>query len=144
MEVSSCITPEPEIDASMNKNKPVSDDLFYNDLGHAIRLARQVVGKSQIDVAEHLDVTFQQVQKYENGRNRIPIDRLVSLSKYLDVPLERFLTFTDLSTNGEDDRHGVLKGLNRQDAQLLSFWNTVTDSKSRTIVLNLLKHLAAA
>src|SRR5665213_870657 len=120
----------------MNKKKRVSEDLFYNDLGHAMRLARQVVGKSQIDVAEHCDVTFQQVQKYEKGTNRIPVDRLVSLSKYLDVPLEGFLSFTELSTNGEDDRHGVLKGLNRQDAQLLSFWNTVTDPKSRTIVLN--------
>jgi len=43
-------------------------------------------------------VTFQQVQKYEKGSNRIPVDRLISLSKYLDVPLERFFTFTELST----------------------------------------------
>jgi transcriptional regulator with XRE-family HTH domain len=128
----------------MNKKKRVSEDLFYNDLGHAMRLVRQVVGKSQIDVAEHLNVTFQQVQKYEKGSNRIPVDRLISLSKYLDVPLERFFTFTELSTNGEDGLQSLIRGLNRQDARLLSLWNTVTDPKFRTTVLDLLKHLAAA
>ena len=63
-------------------------------------------GKSQSEVAEFLDVTFQQVQKYENGKNRIPLDRLVSLADFLEVPLQQFIDpsesdseFQSLATN---------------------------------------------
>ena len=129
--------------SDMNK-KRVGDGVFYDDLGHAIRLARQVAGKSQIDVAEHLNVSFQQVQKYENGRNRIPIDRLVSLSKYFDFPLKSLVAFAELPANGGDALLGLLKGLSRQEVQLLSLWNGVPDPKFRAIVLDLLKHRAAA
>jgi transcriptional regulator with XRE-family HTH domain len=67
--------------------KRLPEGPFYRDLGRNVRTARSAAGKSQSEVAEFLDVTFQQVQKYENGKNRIPIDRLVSLAGFLEVPL---------------------------------------------------------
>ena len=69
------------------KSKRLPEGPFYRELGRNLRVARSAAGKSQSEVAEHLDVTFQQVQKYENGTNRIPVDRLVSLAAYLEVPL---------------------------------------------------------
>jgi transcriptional regulator with XRE-family HTH domain len=60
---------------------------FYSELGENLRAARTAAGKSQLKTAEHLEVAFQQLQKYEKGINRIPIDRLVVLAAYLEVPL---------------------------------------------------------
>ena len=57
--------------------KRLPEGPFYRDLGRNVRIARSAAGKSQSEVAEFLDVTFQQVQKYENGKNRIPVDGLV-------------------------------------------------------------------
>ena len=119
-------------------------DRFYNELGCNIRLAREAAGRSQTDVADHLDVTFQQVQKYENGRNRIPVNRLIALSEYLDIPHSCFFDFIELPT---DD--GELRGLrqtltDREFRLLLRSWSTIKDGKLRTSILSLLKHLAAA
>ena len=73
------------------KTKRMPDGPFYRDLGRNLRAARAAAGKTQLETAEYLDVTFQQIQKYENGINRIPVDRLVSLAAYLEVPLVQFV-----------------------------------------------------
>ena len=88
-------------------SKRMPEGPFYRELGRNLRVARSASGKSQTEIAEHLDVTFQQVQKYENGTNRIPVDRLVSLAAYLEVPLlqliapsdKRFRSFRHLPSN---------------------------------------------
>lgn len=51
---------------------------------------RRESGHSQQYVAERLGVTFQQIQKYERGTNRIPAGRLYHLADILSVPIERF------------------------------------------------------
>ena len=118
------------------------DARFYNDLGRTIRLARETAGKTQSDVAAHLDVTCQQFQKYENGTNRIPVNRLISLSEYLDAPLLRFFAFMDLSANDNDELHRLMQSLTgKQFRLLLHSWNKMKDG-GRTIILNLAKHLA--
>lgn len=53
-------------------------------LGASIRLRRVTLGLSQQDLADALGVTFQQIQKYENGTNRLAAGRLVTLAKVLD------------------------------------------------------------
>lgn len=63
---------------------------FYHELGRRLLVARIAAGKTQRDVAAHLDVSFQQIQKYENGANRIPIHRLLSVANFLEVPLSHF------------------------------------------------------
>src|ERR1700690_3853843 len=68
-----------------SKRLPADD--FYRLLGRNLRVARSAAGKNQTEIAEHLDVTYQQIQKYEKGKDRIPVDRLVSLAAYLEVPL---------------------------------------------------------
>lgn len=52
-----------------------------------VRAARKKVGMSQMKLGEELGVTFQQVQKYESGENRISIGRLCGIAAALDVPL---------------------------------------------------------
>jgi transcriptional regulator with XRE-family HTH domain len=55
-----------------------------------IRMRRIMLGLSQEDVASTLGLTFQQVQKYEKGVNRISAGRLLSLAQMLEVPLPYF------------------------------------------------------
>jgi transcriptional regulator with XRE-family HTH domain len=55
-----------------------------------IRLRRLQMGMSQEDLAQVLSVTFQQVQKYEKGTNRISAGRLQEIAKVLSVPIQFF------------------------------------------------------
>lgn len=59
-------------------------------IGDRIRLRRTLLGLSQGKLAELLGITFQQVQKYERGMNRVSGSRLWDLSKTLDVPVSFF------------------------------------------------------
>jgi len=70
-------------------------------VGNRMRMRRQIIGMSQEKLGELLGITFQQVQKYEKGSNRISASRLYSAAKTLGVPVQFF--FEDLP-GVEDDR----------------------------------------
>src|SRR5688500_15629609 len=59
-------------------------------VGARVRLRRTMLGMSQERLADELGLTFQQVQKYERGTNRVGSSRLYELSKILDVPIQFF------------------------------------------------------
>ena len=60
-------------------------------VGMKVRSRRQVLDMSQDDLAQACGITFQQVQKYERGTNRISVSRLVEIAKALKSPLDYFL-----------------------------------------------------
>ena len=64
-------------------------------VGARVRLRRTLLGLSQEKLGEALGLTFQQVQKYERGANRIGCSRLFDLSRVLDVPVSFF--FDDMA-----------------------------------------------
>src|SRR4051794_33147217 len=64
-------------------------------VGSRVRLRRTLSGLSQEKLGDALGLTFQQVQKYERGANRISASRLFTLSQVLDVPVSFF--FEDMS-----------------------------------------------
>ncbi len=59
-------------------------------VGARLRQRRTLLGMNQTNLGDALGLTFQQVQKYENGTNRITAGRLFALSQMLDVPVEYF------------------------------------------------------
>ncbi len=59
-------------------------------VGARVRLRRTMLGMSQEKLAQALGLTFQQVQKYERGTNRVGSSRLYELSKILEVPIQFF------------------------------------------------------
>ena len=65
-------------------------------VGGRMRLRRTLLGLSQEKLGEAIGLTFQQVQKYERGTNRIGASRLFDLSRVLDVPVSYF--FDDMSS----------------------------------------------
>jgi len=63
-------------------------------VGNRLRLRRMLLGISQEKLGQAVDLTFQQIQKYERGANRVGASRLFEFSRILDVPVEFF--FEDL------------------------------------------------
>ena len=64
-------------------------------VGRRVRLRRTLLGMSQEQLGEALNITFQQVQKYERGSNRISASRLWDIAQILDVPVSFF--FDDMT-----------------------------------------------
>ncbi|MGO4678062.1 helix-turn-helix domain-containing protein [Bosea sp. 2YAB26] len=60
------------------------------DVGSRLRARRQLIGLSQSQLAEQLGITFQQVQKYESGSNRLSASRLQLIANILEVPVGYF------------------------------------------------------
>lgn len=70
-----------------NKKKPNPIDIH---VGSRIRLRRTMLGMSQEKLGESLGITFQQIQKYEKGTNRVGASRLQNISSILNVPVSFF------------------------------------------------------
>ena len=67
------------------------EENFNLHLGKKLRMRRLSLGLTQTKVAEAINVTFQQIQKYEKGTNGVSSNRLMQLSNYLKVPITYFL-----------------------------------------------------
>ena len=70
-------------------------------VGNRVRIRRTMLGMSQEKLGEAINLTFQQVQKYESGMNRIGASRLYELSKVLDVPVSFFFDDMPPEVSGE-------------------------------------------
>ena len=71
-------------------------------VGSRVRLRRMTLGVSQEQLGAALGLTFQQVQKYEKGQNRIGAGRLFRIAQILTVPVEFFYEGLPLGSDGED------------------------------------------
>ena len=84
------------------------EENFNKHLGNKLKMRRLSLGLTQTKVAKAINVTFQQIQKYEKGTNGVSSNRLLQLSNYLKVPIDYF--FEDFgqylnnqaSTTGKD------------------------------------------
>ena len=96
-------------------------------VGSRVRLRRMLLGMSQERLGESMGLTFQQVQKYEKGVNRIGASRLFQISKILDVPVQFF--FEEAPHVG-DARPA--RGMAEADSEsfILEFLNTREGSSS--------------
>lgn len=82
-------------EASPNKNFQITNNNAVDQhVGSRVRFRRTLLGMSQDQLGTALDITFQQVQKYERGVNRISASRLWDISQILDVPISYF--FNDM------------------------------------------------
>ena len=129
-----------------NKKKPNPIDIH---VGSRIRLRRNMLGISQEKLGESLGITFQQIQKYEKGTNRVGASRLQAISSILGVPVSFFLYYgrgsdpgpargmEDSSTTYVVDFLSSAEGL-----QLNRAFVKISDAKVRRKVLDLVKALA--
>jgi transcriptional regulator with XRE-family HTH domain len=120
------------------QKKRLPEGPFYRDLGRNIRLTRIAAGKSQEDAAEHLDVSFQQFQKYENGTNRIPIDKLLGVAAFLQVSLSQFVN--DDGSTPKSPFHALMNQYTSKEYQsLLKHFSSIDDHDVRAAVLDFVK-----
>jgi len=83
------------------------EENFNVHLGKKLRIRRMSLGLTQTKVAQAINVTFQQIQKYEKGTNGVSSSRLMQLSNYLKVPItyfyEDYKDFKNLEMNSDTD-----------------------------------------
>lgn len=96
----------------MIKSKPEPVDVH---VGSRVRLRRTLLGMSQDKLGKALSLTFQQIQKYERGANRIGSSRLYKLSQILDVPVSFF--FDDMPSDVTGKATGMAEG-NKQSFEV--------------------------
>ena len=78
------------------------EENFNKHLGSKLKLRRLALGLTQTKVAKAINVTFQQIQKYEKGTNGVSSIRLLQLSNYLKVPIDYFFEdFSEYLINAE-------------------------------------------
>ena len=120
-------------------------------VGGRVRLRRTMVGLSQDKLADALGLTFQQIQKYEKGVNRIGASRVFEISRILGVPIQFFFDDYDADTGrsygfaeaGPDDGAAMMELLNSPEGvQLCKHFASITDPKIRKRVLELVKSLS--
>jgi len=96
----------------MTKSTPNPIDIH---VGSRLRLRRALIGMSQEKLGNALEITFQQVQKYERGTNRISSSRLFQISRILDVSVSFF--FDDMDTEIIKQTEGMVE-INKQVLQV--------------------------
>lgn len=133
----------------MQKVNPRVPNPVDMHVGSRIRLRRQLMKMSQEKLGDELGVTFQQVQKYERGANRVGASRLYRLSRVLEVPVQFF--FEDLNDTplisgmAEGDQTPVVYNFiqSSDGVSLAEAFSRISDAKVRRRVLELVRTLAA-
>jgi transcriptional regulator with XRE-family HTH domain len=113
-------------------------------IGQRVRSRRLEIGMSQERLAELLGVTFQQVQKYEKGVNRIAASRLFDISGALELPAARFFEGLNSRNPGvaESRQEFVEDALDTPEgAQLMALFSTIKNQKVRRRVVELVRAL---
>jgi transcriptional regulator with XRE-family HTH domain len=119
-------------------------------VGSRVRLRRTLLGMSQEKLGDALGLTFQQVQKYERGANRVGASRLYDLSRVLEVPVSYFFEeFGDApsgvqASEASADPYQPNPMMKRETLELVRAYLRIADPQIKRRVFDLTKALAAA
>ena len=119
-------------------------------VGSRVRLRRTLLGMSQEKLGEAIGLTFQQIQKYERGANRISASRLFDLSRVLDVPISFF--FDDMPESADAvARHACAANATvhepdplakRETLEMMRAYGLISDPTIRKRLLDLTRSMA--
>jgi transcriptional regulator with XRE-family HTH domain len=109
-------------------------------VGRNVRIWRMARGLSQAQLAKRLGVTFQQVQKYEVGANRMGTGRLVKIAAILDIPIAALFE----QTHAADPAASLLALIDdRRSFRLARAFRAITDGALRLSTVSLVEKIAA-
>ena len=130
------------------------EDNFNKHLGNKLKLRRLALGLTQTKVAKAINVTFQQIQKYENGSNRISASRLYEISQILSVEPSFFFQGLPTPNADSEDPDPAIdpdeRGITQSDPEIYRSGETlafvrayylIRDKLVRVRVFNLVKSL---
>ncbi len=124
-------------------------------VGARVGVRRTLLGMNQTNLGDAIGVTFQQVQKYENGANRISASRLFDLSRILDVPIQFFFDDVPAAVAASSPAQGGGKAkkppsyepdpmATRETLELVRGYYKIRDPQIRKRLFELTKTLGAA
>jgi transcriptional regulator with XRE-family HTH domain len=130
-----------------NKKKPNPIDIH---VGSRVRLRRNMLGMSQEKLGEKLGITFQQVQKYEKGTNRVGASRLQAIASILDAPISFFFEEAPGQGTGQTGGFSEDSGASyvvdfissSEGLQLNRAFVRIADPKVRRKIIDLVRTLA--
>jgi transcriptional regulator with XRE-family HTH domain len=118
-------------------------------VGKRLREKRKYLGLSQQDLGEHIDVSIQQIQKYEKASNRISSGNLYKLAKKLEVPLNYFFEGIERNPSSnvqhlaEDQKAFSYNDQHeREISTLIKYYNEISDPTVRKKIIDLVKAMA--
>jgi transcriptional regulator with XRE-family HTH domain len=111
-------------------------------LGASIKKYREESGLSQQEIAEKLEISFQQYQKYEYGQTRLTVDRLLNLSGILHVPVEQLLqpVYHNPDLHSDTAEEGVFSPFERvivspEEIKLLKTYRKIRSDRLRRLLV---------
>ncbi len=123
--------------------RPNSTDAY---IGGKVRIQRKKLGMSQVKLGEQLGITFQQVQKYEKGANRIGASRLQAISQILEMPISYFFPQEPAAAGGmgENAQSDYVSDfmMSSEGIELNRAFAQIKDPKLRRKVIDLVRTMA--
>ncbi len=118
----------------------------HKQIGIDIKRIREARGMSQMELAEQVGVSFQQIQKYEKGINRISAERIQQIAKALGTSVNTFFEKEKVPMVSEPyeeySRGGTSMNVTQEEAKLLQLFRRIESKKLREGLLQQLKGLA--
>jgi transcriptional regulator with XRE-family HTH domain len=109
-----------------------------NNLGEMIRDMRKAAGMSQQRLADQVGVSYQQVQKYENGTSQLNIKRLAAIADAFGVHIT---TFLDARVSPEMKNAAAVSNLTKEEGQVLILFRRLKRKKLRESFIGMLKDI---
>ena len=124
--------------------RPNDVDIY---VGSRVRMRRKMLGMSQEKLGDQLGITFQQIQKYEKGTNRVGASRLQNISEILDVPVSFFFPPSEKTgvsaEGGLYDQKTLMEFLATSEGiELNKAFSQIKDTKVRRRVIELVRSIA--
>jgi transcriptional regulator with XRE-family HTH domain len=111
-------------------------------VGQNIRIGRLQMGLSQTELGARIGVTFQQIQKYEKGTNRVGASRLQQISEALRLPVPTFFDGAPSAGDGPVEQTPRYLLAKPHALRLLNAFNKINEEASRLAVLHLIEVLS--
>jgi transcriptional regulator with XRE-family HTH domain len=134
----------------MGKSGPHPVDVH---VGRKLRSRRTILGMSQEDLGEAVNITFQQVQKYERGFNRMGASRLYEFSCILNVDVAYFFEDYDVNSPTDTNKNSLLdtdeftkeyeRSNNKEVLTLIRAYYGISSEKIRKKILSLVKSISS-
>jgi transcriptional regulator with XRE-family HTH domain len=117
-------------------------NVYSENVGLLIRMARKSAGLSQMELADRVGISYQQIQKYEKGTSEINVSRLYQIAHALSIPLTNFIPDNEKMIISESI--GAYGTLDDDEMKLIMFFRKLKNRRLKNSLLTAIKQIAEA